>query len=211
MQISEGVLYLHVHTCISTPTQDNPLDSLLQLDHDLTQWLCIYAWLHHTWWIHWVKAVSMCLELSGHGVLWFGLVPALILPYLITSDPAYLTHAANLLTLLVTDIIIVAPIKLFFKRPRPATNQGTIPMSVSSVDHYAFPSGHASRCVALAAYFCYTPPFLLRTHCWYIWALVVSLSRVLLGRHHVSDVVAGMTAGLFIFETIRQLGLLWQL
>lgn len=161
--------------------------------------------------MYWLKCVCMCLELSGHGVLWFGLCSTLLLLYLVTSDLLYLTHGTNIFTLLITDIIVVAPIKLFFKRPRPQVNNGTIPLSMSSVDHYAFPSGHASRCVALAVYFCYIPPFRLQTHLWYIWALVVSLSRVLIGRHHVADVVAGMTAGLFIFETVRQLGFMWEL
>ena len=160
---------------------------------------------------HWLKCVCMCLEMSGHGVLWFALCGALLLVYLVTFDPVYLAHATNIFSLLVVDIVVVAPIKLFIKRPRPSVNTGAIPLSVSAVDNYAFPSGHASRCVALAVYFCYTPPFRLRTHLWYMWALVLSLSRVLIGRHHVMDVVAGMTAGLFVFETVRQLGLMWEL
>lgn len=160
---------------------------------------------------HWLKNVCLWLELSGHGVLWFSLCGVLLLLHYLTSEPLYLTHTINMFTLLVTDIIVVVPIKLFFKRPRPAINQGTIPLSVSSVDCYAFPSGHASRCVALAIYFCYMPPFRLQTHLWYIWALVVSLSRVLIGRHHVADVIIGVAAGLFIFETVRKLGLIWEL
>ena len=115
----------------------------------------------------------------------------------------------NMLFILILDIMVVAPIKLYFCRSRPALNQGSIPLSVSSVDNYSFPSGHASRCVALAAYFCYIPPFYLRTHLWYIWAAVVSLSRVLIGRHHISDVVAGMVAGLIVFDIIRRSGLLY--
>lgn len=113
-----------------------------------------------------------------------------------------------MLIVLVADVLIVAPVKLLFKRPRPLLNIGSIPMSVSSVDNYAFPSGHASRCVALAAYFCYMPPFNPWTHLWYIWGLLVSLSRVALCRHHVLDVVAGMGAGLVIFDVVRRSGFL---
>lgn len=186
------------------------MESLLLLDRGVTNTLCVCA-QPQTQLTRWLKRACVCLELSGHGLLWFGLCGVLLLLHYLTSDYVYLTHTTNMFTLLITDIIIVAPIKVFFKRPRPPVNKGTIPLSVSSVDHYAFPSGHASRCVALAVYFCYMPPFRLQTHLWYIWALVVSVSRVMIGRHHVADVVAGMAAGLFIFETVRQFGLIWEL
>ena len=144
------------------------------------------------------------LELSGHGVVWFVLVGLLLIMWWFTGDHTLRTYSINILYLLIIDIILVAPIKLLFHRSRPKLNRGNIPFSVSSVDVYAFPSGHASRCVALAAFFCYMPPFYLRTHLWYIWAIVMSLSRILLGRHHISDVVAGMGAGLVVFEVMRR-------
>ena len=155
-----------------------------------------------------LKVCCMCLELSGHGVPWFSLSAFLLVLYLYTGDEFYFDYGLNLLAILVMDIALVAPMKLLFKRPRPALNRGTIPLSMSAVDSYAFPSGHASRCVALAALFCYLPPFHLRTHLWYIWAIVVSLSRVVIGRHHVLDIVAGMMAGLVVFDLVRRFGLL---
>ncbi len=161
-----------------------------------------------TLWQHALKACCMCLELSGHGVPWFALCGLLLVLWVVTGDPLLYAYSLNLLTLLVLDIVVVAPLKLLFRRSRPASNQGPIPMSVSNVDVYSFPSGHASRCVAVAAYFCYVPPFHLRTHLWYVWAGGVSLSRVLNGRHHISDVVAGMVAGLAVFDMARRLGLL---
>ena len=183
------------------------VEMLLSLDENLTQTVGIYA-QPCTLWQRIVKAACMCLELSGHGVLWFTVTFVLLVLYAVTQEDLYLIYGANMLFLLLVDIVVVAPIKLVFKRPRPVVNMGDIPLSVSSVDVYAFPSGHASRCVALAAYFCYMPPFTLLTHLWYIWALLVSLSRVLLGRHHISDVAAGMLAGLFIFDLVRRSGLL---
>ena len=156
-----------------------------------------------------LKICCMCLELSGHGVPWFVMSGVFLALYYYTGNDDYFTYGANLLFVLVMDILVVAPMKLFFKRPRPAVNCGKIPLSVSSVDGYAFPSGHASRCVALAAYFCYMPPFHFWTHLWYIWAVTVSLSRIVIGRHHVSDVGAGIVAGLFIFDIVRRVGLLY--
>lgn len=158
---------------------------------------------------HFFKACCMCLELSGHGVPWFTLTALLLGLHIYTGEEFYYNYGFNLLAILLIDILVVAPIKLLIKRPRPALNCGPIPLSVTSVDSYAFPSGHASRSVALAALFCYLPPFHLHTHLWYVWAIAVSLSRVALGRHHILDIGAGILAGLFIFDLVRRFGLLF--
>ena len=150
-----------------------------------------------------LQMICYTLELSGHGAVWFVLVGLVFVLWWCTGEQILWTYAINLLYILIVDIIMVAPVKLFFRRSRPKMNRGHIPLSVSSVDVYAFPSGHASRCVAIAAFFCYMPPFYLWTHLWYVWALIMSLSRILLGRHHIGDVVAGMAAGLVVFETTR--------
>ena len=143
------------------------------------------------------------LELSGHGIIWFFICGVLFAIYALTGIPLLWTHSLNLLALLVVDVILVAPLKLYFKRPRPEVNRDGIPMSVSSVDCYSFPSGHASRCVALATYFCYMSPFCLSSYLWYVWAVFLSLSRILQGRHHASDVLAGILAGLLVFDIVR--------
>jgi undecaprenyl-diphosphatase len=184
------------------------LHTLLQLDGYLTSAIGFYA--HPK--TNFQRAVSSCckvLEISGHGVPWFLLCGILLLSYLYTGNRTLFDYGLNMFVVLLVDILIVAPVKVLFKRPRPHLNIGSIPLSVSSVDNYAFPSGHASRCVALAAYFCYMPPFNPWTHLWYIWGLLVSLSRVALGRHHVLDVAAGMLAGLFIFDVVRRSGILF--
>lgn len=148
------------------------------------------------------------LELSGHGVPWFTLCGTLFAIYACTGDLLLWAHSLNLLALLVVDILLVAPLKLYFKRPRPEVNQDGIPMSVSSVDCYSFPSGHASRSVALAAYFWYMSPLCLSAYLWYAWAAVLSLSRILQGRHHLSDVVVGILAGLVVFDIVRRVFLI---
>ena len=150
-----------------------------------------------------LKHCCMWMELCGHGVLWFGVAGALGLLYLATRERLYWVYFCNLLLILLVDVSLLATLKLTFRRPRPNLDCGNVPMSLSSVDKYAFPSGHASRCVALAAYFCYMPPFLLRTHLWYVWAAVVCISRIMMGRHRISDVMVGMAVGLFVFETAR--------
>lgn len=195
-----------VLVCLPLAVVKNILEILRSIDEQVTSFLCICARPRKPL----EKVLEFCckiLEFSGHGVLWFAVCACLAGLYALTKADVYWKYSANLFVLLVIDIIFVAPLKLFFKRPRPAMNVGDIPFSVSAVDNYAFPSGHASRCVALAAYFCYVPPFHLHTHLWYLWAVAMSISRILIGRHHFSDIVAGGIAGLMIFEIVRRLWL----
>lgn len=139
----------------------------------------------------------LCLfcELSGHGVLWFGGVALAIL--LAPAEKPRLLSLYMLL-LLVLDVVLVAPVKVAFKRPRPAVNRGKeIMFSVSTVDSYAFPSGHASRAVAVAIF---VIPWLSHTASLLVllWASCVCWTRILLGRHHPSDVAAGVLAGCIV-------------
>ena len=180
-----------------------PLGYLLAVDGQVTMAFALYFAHPVTRLQRFVYLCCKVLEISGHGVPWFFLSFFLICLHYLTEEPVYLQYGLNILLVLIVDIITVAPAKLVFKRPRPSLNEGPIPMSMSQVDQYAFPSGHASRCVALAAYFCYMPPFNSWTHLWYLWGLLVSLSRITLGRHHVLDVIAGMGAGLIIFELVK--------
>ena len=191
----------------TTTASTGLLTQLIALDDFVTCSIGYYA-LPKTRTRQIVRNFCKILEISGHGVPWFAITGLLLLLYLSSGEEVWFTYGLNMLVVLVMDIVVVAPMKLIFKRPRPHFNIGSIPLSVSSVDSYAFPSGHASRCVALAAYFCYMPPFNPWTHLWYIWGLLVSLSRVALGRHHILDVGAGMLAGVFIFEIIRRSGVL---
>ena len=139
----------------------------------------------------------LCLfcELSGHGVLWFG--GAALAALLAPAEEARL-FSLYVLLLLALDVVLVAPVKVAFKRPRPAVNRGRgIMFSVSTVDSYAFPSGHASRVVAVAIFLI---PWLSHTACLLVlvWAVCVCWTRILLGRHHPSDVAAGMLAGCIV-------------
>ncbi|PQQ14194.1 putative lipid phosphate phosphatase beta [Prunus yedoensis var. nudiflora] len=123
---------------------------------------------------------------------------------------------------LLLDLALIGLIKLLFRAARPLYNKN---MNVAvSVDHFSFPSGHASRvcfvatllhlsAAALADALVHlrpTSPFIDR---WigadpvsaisvlvlvaWTWAYATSFSRILLGRHFVTDVCAGACLGMF--------------
>jgi membrane-associated phospholipid phosphatase len=82
--------------------------------------------------------------------------------------------------------------KLVFRRARPEGSWGDV---YRRFDPHSFPSGHAARTLALALAvligFGPLPGLVLVA-----WSLAVSLSRVTLGVHWPSDIVAGWSIGL---------------
>lgn len=65
-----------------------------------------------------------------------------------------------------------------------------------SVDKMSCPSGHTSRAVMLTYILISSSPHLYLLHPFLIvWCLCTCASRVLLGRHHLGDVLIGMVLG----------------
>ncbi|CAN8274198.1 unnamed protein product [Cochlearia groenlandica] len=124
---------------------------------------------------------------------------------------------------LLLDLIFVGIVKLVFRRPRPSYNHPSMSAAVSA-DHYSFPSGHASRVFFVAASvqffsavteasspmedssFTFLDGWVrdrsdgvvkgeILMIVW-IWAIVTAISRILLGRHYVLDIVAGACLGI---------------
>jgi len=131
------------------------------------------------------------LEVSCHGIVWLMLAIAGI------YVAEFKEMSVNLLIGLVLDIIIVAVLKAFCRRRRPAYDVDDQVGTIKMVDKFSFPSGHATRAAMLAVLFSYLSPLPFLTWVPFLgWALAVSASRVLLGRHHILDVVAGIFIGL---------------
>jgi len=86
---------------------------------------------------------------------------------------------------------VVAALKFGFRRRRPTGQRGQLYLEL---DAHSFPSGHAARAAGLAVTFGALDPALgagLGA-----WAALVSLSRVALGIHYVSDVIGGAIVGI---------------
>jgi len=131
------------------------------------------------------------LEYSCHGIPWLGGVIAML--YLGSSN---LELWMNLLTMMLIDIVIVAFVKAATRRRRPAYNKDDMAMTVG-VDKFSFPSGHASRAAAVTFFFTLLYPLNIILALPVIsWGIAVMVSRVLLGRHHILDVLGGVLVGL---------------
>lgn len=110
----------------------------------------------------------------------------------------------NMLVGLLLDIVIVALLKAYVRRRRPTPATDTL---VIGPDKFSFPSGHATRAFYVLVFF--TKLFPLSIIFWMpitAWAVSVVLSRLILKRHYLLDVVAGSIIG--ILEALF-LGLIW--
>jgi membrane-associated phospholipid phosphatase len=64
------------------------------------------------------------------------------------------------------------------------------------VDKHSFPSGHCTRTSCLAALAAARYP--QAAHALYTWTVMIAVARVALGRHYLTDVLAGCVVGLVI-------------
>ena len=88
--------------------------------------------------------------------------------------------------------VLVIIIKFLVRRRRPEGEWGGI---YRNTDPHSFPSGHAARAFLIAVISAGLGPDWLAVFLW-IWAPLVSLARVAMGVHYVSDVVAGGVLGI---------------
>ena len=125
----------------------------------------------------------------GDGMFWYALMAALI------AFDGYDGLRASL-HLAATGVIALALYKLlkrWTRRPRPFASDQRIHAWVAPLDEFSFPSGHTLHAVAFSLVAMAHYPVLA-------WLLVpftasVAASRVVLGRHYPSDVVAATAIG----------------
>ncbi|CAD7695960.1 unnamed protein product [Ostreobium quekettii] len=135
----------------------------------------------------------LALEHAGSALL----IPLVLLLALVSrlSGP-FQALFVNMSIGFITDLALVGCLKAAVRRPRPAYNDAEDYALVVSVDRHSFPSGHASRALFIAALTtAWGVPALWLALAW-AWGGLVGLSRVMMGRHYLTDVVGGWVVGL---------------
>ncbi len=90
--------------------------------------------------------------------------------------------------------VFVMSVKFIVRRRRPEGEWGGI---YRNTDPHSFPSGHAARAFLIAVIATALGPLWLAVLLW-IWSPLVSLARVAMGVHYLSDIVAGAFVGLAV-------------
>lgn len=93
--------------------------------------------------------------------------------------------------ILITAVFVLT-LKKTLKRPRPQGDWGRI---YRDTDPHSFPSGHAARAALITLWIFFLGPIWLGS-LMVVWTLLVDYSRIALGVHYLSDVLAGTCIGL---------------
>lgn len=148
-----------------------------------------------------LKTHCKSLEISCNGLVWLFTWFAFI--YLFNKRNLYEIQI-NVLIGLILDIILIAVLKSICRRRRPAVPND---MFVLGPDKYSFPSGHASRAsLVVGIFICLYPVSKLLWMPLIAWCFSVCLSRIIIQRHYILDVFAGIIIG--CIETYL-LNLIW--
>ena len=154
------------------------------MDYSLLSWIVTH--LRETWL---TPIVTFITSLGNAGAIWILLsLILLIRPTTRRCGMAMLT--ALLLGLLVGNLAL----KNIIARPRPFAAYTDILPLVMPIDPFSFPSGHtlSSFCAASA---CFAYHKKAGAACG-VLALLIGLSRLYVGVHYPTDVLAGMVLGI---------------
>lgn len=143
---------------------------------------------------HWgdrngMRAYFAAISRLGDGVFWYALMGALIL----FDGYNGLKASAHLAATGVIALSLYKLLKHWTKRPRPYASDVRIRAWVAPLDEFSFPSGHTLHAVAFTLVALAHYPVLA-------WVLIpftasVAVSRVVLGLHYPSDVLAATGIG----------------
>lgn len=137
-----------------------------------------------------VRQLFSLISRLGDGLFWYSLIVILPLIY----GMAAVSVSLRMTGAGVSGLIIYKLIKSFTERPRPFVKSDNIVLGTAPLDQYSFPSGHTLHAVSFS---------LIATHyypelAWLLlpFASLVAMSRVVLGLHYPTDVLAGAGLGL---------------
>lgn len=129
------------------------------------------------------------VSVLGDGWIWIGLCLGLWWHLGLAAGPEVAQAAATSLI----GYVIYKPLKTRTVRPRPYQVHQAIILGHQPLDHFSFPSGHTLHAVLFTLMLGQLYPPLL----WFLvpFAILIALSRMILGLHYPSDVLAGGILG----------------
>jgi len=136
----------------------------------------------------WMRLFRLVSRL-GDGVFWY----ALILLLAVFGGHRGLQAALQMSVVGLVASVLYRSLKHWTKRPRPFRAHAEITPYIAPLDEFSFPSGHTLHAVSFSlialAWFPWLAPLLVP------FTLLVAMSRVVLGMHYPSDVLAATLIG----------------
>lgn len=133
----------------------------------------------------------------GDGIFWYCLMILLLLNQGIEALPA----VGQMIVTGAIGLTIYKWLKTKTTRPRPFTRNEQIRISVAPLDQYSFPSGHTLHAVGFSVVAVSNYPKLALVL--FPFTLLVALSRLVLGLHYPSDVLAGALLGVSLAVLVQ--------
>ena len=145
----------------------------------------------------WLWKLSAFFAHSGDSWFWLA---ALFIIWLVTRQAWHVKSALMATGILILAVLVLA-IKFSVRRSRPPGEWGAI---YRNTDPHSFPSGHAARAALIAVLALSLGPQRLAILV-LVWVPLVSLARVAMGLHYLSDILAGLVLGVMIGLVILQI------
>jgi undecaprenyl-diphosphatase len=145
-----------------------------------------------------MRGFFVAVSRLGDGLLWYALMASLA----VAGGAVGAVAAQQMAVAGLAGVVIYRFLKTRLVRERPFVSHAGILAGTAPLDRYSFPSGHTLHAVCFTivavTHFPALAAVLLP------FAMLVAASRVVLGLHYPSDVVAGAALGaLLAFATLR--------
>jgi len=146
-----------------------------------------------------VKQFFAVISWLGDGKFWYALM--LVLPMVYGTSVLEVSGRMALVGLV--GLLVYKLIKSSTERLRPFMVDDRIQLGTAPLDKYSFPSGHTLHATAFSIVVVYYLPELS----WLVapFAFLVAMSRVVLGLHYPTDVLAGAIIGAGLAVTVLAL------
>ena len=144
---------------------------------------------------NWFRLVSRL----GDGVFWYTLMAAILL----TQQQSGLLPVLHMAIVGLSGTLLYKWLKRKTHRPRPAQVHQDVWVTGKPLDYFSFPSGHTLHAVVFSVVALFYYPQLAAILI--PFAMMVAMSRVVLGLHYPSDVLAGAAIGYLLAQLSFQL------
>ena len=138
-----------------------------------------------------ISAVMPWISHSGNGYYY----PAVPLFLYFTRPQIAGSFLLAALLAFAIELPLYKILKNQIKRDRPCEVVSGVHQRVSPSDQFSFPSGHTAAAFVIATLISFFLPVLAIPV--FTWALLVGFSRIYLGVHYPSDILAGLVVGIF--------------